>query len=136
VSVVVFNERTNRAATATLSPGRDRVLAVETLRANEVPFVREDAEQALTLAKASAEVRRAVGADLERFTIVESGSDDRAAFVAQALPLRSTAAGDPCTNDRCVDLIFRTENGYLGVRAHVDLTKRNVTVAQDGGQHR
>jgi hypothetical protein len=78
-----------------------------------------------------------VGGRLDQFTILESGSDARVPFAAQALPLRSTNPRDPCSTDRCLDLIFRTEEGYLSVRAHVDLTKRTATIEnkQDGGQH-
>jgi hypothetical protein len=75
--------------------------------------VHEDAEQALALAKSDAGVRRAVGDTLERYELLESGSEARVPFIAQALPLRSSDPRDLCSIDRCLDLIFRTENGYL-----------------------
>ena len=137
VTVVVFNPKTNRAARVLVSIEESRILEVQEIKAEEVPFSREDAEDALALAKDSPEVRRAVGGRLDQFTILESGSDARVPFAAQALPLRSTNPRDPCSTDRCLDLIFRTEEGYLSVRAHVDLTKRTATIEnkQDGGQH-
>jgi hypothetical protein len=135
VHVFVLNAQTNKAARVVVAPTQNQVLTVEAVRAADVPFVRDDADQALALVKASADMRRAIGGDLDKFVIVDSGSDARAPFAAQILPLRSTAPSDPCSNDRCVDVIFRTENGYLGVRAHVDLTRRTVSTVQGGGPH-
>jgi hypothetical protein len=136
VTVVVFNPKTNRAARVLVSLEETRILEVQETKAEEVPFSREDAEDALALAKASPEVRRAVGDRLDQFTILDSGSEARPPFAAQALPLRSTNPRDPCSTDRCLDLIFRTEEGYLSVRAHVDLTKRTATIEkQERGRH-
>jgi len=135
VTVVLFNVQTNRAARALVSSTEGRVLSVERITASDVPFVRADADQALALAKANAAVRRAIGDTLDRFEILDTGSDASIPFAAQALPLRSTDPHDSCSTNRCLDLIFRTETGYLSVRAHVNLTKRTVTV-QTGGQHR
>ena len=89
----------------------------------------------LALAKANPELRRAVGETLDRFAILEPGSEERVPFAAQVLPVVSTNRNDPCSTDRCVDLIFRTENGYLPLRAHVDLTRRAVAV-HGGGRRR
>ncbi|HKF71564.1 MAG TPA: hypothetical protein VKB68_07435 [Stellaceae bacterium] len=133
VTVFVLGAQTNKAVRALVAPAQNRVLAVEPLSASDVPFVRDDADQALALVKANAGVRSAVGADLDKFVVVDSGSDARVPFAAQILPLRSTAPNDPCTRDRCVDVLFRTENGYLGIRAHVDLTTRAVSVIRGGG---
>lgn len=132
VTVVVFNPKRDRAARVLVSLDEQyRILEVQGIKAEEVPFSREDAEDALALAKASPEVRRAVGGRVDQFTILESGSEARVPFAAQALPLRSTNPRDPCSTDRCLDLIFRTEEGYLSVRAHVDLTKRTASVENE-----
>ncbi len=128
VTVVVFNVQANRAARALVSLAESRVLSVQRINASDVPFAREDADQALVLAKADAVVRRAIGETLDRFQILDSGDETRVPYAAQALPLRSTDPRDPCSVDRCLDLIFRTENGYLSLRAHVNLTKRTVAV--------
>ena len=135
VSVVLFNPQTNQAAHALVSLSEGRVISAESISVSDVPYVRDDADQALVLAKADAGVRRAVGEMLDRFEIIESGSDLRIPFAAQALPLRSADPRDLCSVDRCVDLIFRAENGYLPVRAHINLTRRTVEV-HGRGQHR
>lgn len=132
LTVVVLNMQTNKAARAVVSLPQHRILAVQRIPVSDVPFVREDADQALALAKASAAMRRAIGDTLERFVILNSGDDASVPFAAQALPLRSTDPKDPCSVNRCLDLVFRTENGYLPVRAHVDLTRRTVTVVGKG----
>jgi hypothetical protein len=139
VRAAVFNPKTNKAARVLILLDERRVLEVEEIKADQVPFSREDAEEALALAKENREVQHALGEKMERFSISESGSDARIPFAAQALPLRSTNPRDPCSIDRCLDLIFRTEEGYLPMRAHVDLTKRTVTVEtrkrNEGGEH-
>jgi len=130
VAVVVFNARSNRAARALVSLPQHRILAVERLAPAEVPFVRADAEEALAIAKASAVVRRAVGDSLDRFVLANPGEESPAPLAAEVLPVRSVPGRDPCAVDRCLDVIFRTTSGYLPLRAHVDLTRRTVTVQQ------
>jgi hypothetical protein len=133
VTIVAFNMRTNKAARAVVALPQNQVLAVEPAVPTDMPLVRDDADQALALAKTSPELRRAVGDSLDRYAIVEPGSDERVPFAAQALPLRNSNPKDPCSVDRCLTLILRTENGYLALHAQVDLTKRTVSV-QRGAQ--
>jgi hypothetical protein len=133
VAVVLFDPRANRAARAHVVLPANRILAVERLAAADVPFGPEDGRDALALAKQDAAVRRAVGDTLERYELLEPGSDAPVVFAAQMLPLRSTGPNDPCRAGRCVALIFRTESGYLPFRVHVDLTRRTVQVVQGGG---
>jgi hypothetical protein len=41
----------------------------------------------------------------------------------------ASAPNDPCSHDRCLDLIFRGEkSSYLALRADVDLTKQTVAL--------
>jgi len=135
VVVVMSNPRTNKAVRALVTVPQNQVIAVESIRPADIPLVRDDAEQALTLAKANPQLRRAVGDTIDRYAILEPGSQAQVPFAAQVLPVVSTSRNDPCASDRCVDLIFRTETGYLPVRAHVDLTRRTVAV-HGGGRHR
>lgn len=137
VTVVLINPQTQQAARALIELSQNRLLTVESIAASDVPFLPDEAEQALALVKADVNVRRAVGDSLDRYVILESGNEARVPFAAQALPLRSTDPRDICSINRCVDLIFRTEQGYLPFRAHVDLTARTVEMhSSTGGQHR
>jgi hypothetical protein len=137
VTVVLINPQSRQAVRVLVEPSQNRVLAVQSLPASDVPFSRHEADEALALATADPNVRRAVGDSLNRFQILEPGSEARVPFAAQALPLRSTDPRDVCSSDRCVDLIFRTEDGYLPFRAHVNLTRRTVEIhGGAGGQHR
>jgi hypothetical protein len=137
VTVILINPHTQQAAQALIERPQNRVIAVQSVAASNVPFLRDDADEALALAKHDANVRRAVGDSLDRFQLLESGTDARTPFAVQALPLRSTDPRDVCSVDRCVDLIFRTESGYLPFRAHVNLTRRSVEIhGGAGGQHR
>jgi hypothetical protein len=101
-----------------------RVLAVDRIAPAEVPIVREDADHALALTKASPDLRRAVGDTLDQYAILDLAREERVSFAAQALPIRSSDRNDPCSVNRCLDLTFRTATGYLPWRAHVDLTRR------------
>ena len=137
VTVVLINPQTQQAARALIELSQNRLLTVGSIAASDVPFLPDEAEQALALVKADVNVRRAVGDSLDRYVILESGNEARVPFAAQALPLRSTDPRDICSINRCVDLIFRTEQGYLPFRAHVDLTARTVEIhSSTGGQHR
>jgi hypothetical protein len=135
VVVVVSNTQTNKAARALVSLPQNQILAVESVRPADIPLVRDDAEQALALAKANPDLRRAIGDTLDRYAILEPGSEERVPYAAQVLPVASTNRNDPCSTNRCLDLIFRTENGYLPLRAHVDLTRRTVALL-GGGRRR
>jgi hypothetical protein len=135
VVVMVSNTQVNKAARALVSLPQYQVLAVESIRPADIPLVRDDADQALALAKANPELRQAVGDTLDRYAILEPGNEERVPFAAQILPVASTNRNDPCSTDRCLDLIFRTENGYLPLRAHVDLTRRTVAIL-GGGRRR
>lgn len=138
VSVAVFNPKTNKAAHVLVLLDERRILEVREIKAEDVPFSREDADDAWALAKSNPEVRRALGDRVEQFSLLDPGATP-IPFAVQALPLRNTNPRDPCSMDRCLDLIFRTEEGYLPLRAHVDLTKRTVTLetrqGHDGGAH-
>ena len=126
-SVVVFDAKSNRAARAYVAADGS-IARAEAIPAGDVPFTGEDVRDALAIARTNDAVRRRVP-NLDRFTPQTPGvRAARDAFVAQLLPLRGTDPNDPCTRDRCADLIFRTPTGYLSVRAHVDLTRRSADV--------
>jgi hypothetical protein len=141
-TVVLFNAETNRAGQVVLavpSGGPPRVLEVRRIDPADVPFGPEDARAALDLARRDPAVRRAVGDILDRFELLEPDSDTQPPYAAQVLPLRSTNPQDPCANGRCLDIIFRTQDGYLSVRPTVNLTRRTVTlgaVPAQGGHRR
>jgi hypothetical protein len=132
VVVVVSNTQKSKAARALVSLSQYQILAVESIRPSDIPLIRDDADQALALAKANPDLRRAVGDTLDRYAILEPGSEERMPFAAQVLPVTSTNRNDPCSTNSCLDLVFRTENGFLPLRAHVDLTRRTVAVVGGG----
>jgi hypothetical protein len=134
VTVVVFNPKTDRAVRVFIWFERHSIMEVQEIKATDVPLSRADAEAALALAKASPDIRRIVGDRLDQFVILDSGGDAHVPFAAQVLPVATTDPNDPCFADRCLELIFRTETGYLPVRAYVDLTRRTVKPA-GGEQH-
>jgi hypothetical protein len=127
IVVTLFDPRTNRAARAQVG-AEGRIISVQRIAANNVPFTADDASDALAIARASDTAQRAIP-NLAEFRLHVSGTPlSPTENVAQFLPVRSVAPKDPCAADRCGDLVFRTPAGYLSVRAHVDLTRRTVSV--------
>jgi hypothetical protein len=142
-TLVLLHADANRAAQVSLlvpATGQPRVLEARQIDPAEVPLGPEDARAALDLAKRDPAVRRAVGDVLDRFEILDPGSDEQLAYAAQVLPLRSANPRDPCSANRCLDIVFRTDDGFLSLRPTVNLTRRTVTVAAppavEGGHRR
>jgi hypothetical protein len=127
-SILMLNSQTNRAVHVLMSVEKNSVESVREIPPADVPLFPEEAAEALALATANPDVRSAVGSRLRQFVIVTSGSDAGIPLAAEALRVRSVAPSDPCTLDRCLDLIFRTESGYLPLRATVDLTQHTVVL--------
>ena len=123
IPVVLFNPQTNRAATALSSNGQ--VSNVASIAPVLVPFTTEDLNDALGLVKKNAGDRIP---NLDRYRADTGAAASSDAYVAQMLPVRGGDKSDPCFADRCADVIFRSPNGYLPLRAHTDLTKRTVSI--------
>jgi hypothetical protein len=129
VQTLLLDTEGNVARRVTVSPAENRVLSVEQIAPTLVPFNTDDLHAAWNLASRDPAIRRALGADIDRYHIAAPGGLEGEAYVIQALPLLSSDPNDPCSRDRCLDLIFRGEkSSYLALRAHVDLTKQTVAL--------
>ncbi len=124
-TVLLWNRATGKAARVTLSGGDAKAVGAEAVRLEDVPLMPDEVDQALTLAQADAAVKEAIGASLPRFRMATPGAV-AAPYSASALPLRSSDPKDPCATHRCLDLIFRVEQGFLPLRVEVDLTLHSV----------
>lgn len=112
------------AARARLSLGDGRVIDVQPVPAAELPLFDEDVARALALAQRSERSRAAIGPSLSRFEPARAGLEyPPTAYIAEPLPIRSSNPRDPCSRDRCLELVFRTPAGYLPNRVHVNLTR-------------
>jgi hypothetical protein len=134
VWATIFNPKTNKAAEVFIALEQNTILKVQEIKAIDVPLTREDVDEALALAKASPDVRRAVGNSVDQFVVLDPGNTQTVPLEAQSLRVRSVDPNDPCTLDRCLDLIFKTGTGYLPLRAAVDLTKHTVTLRTSPGK--
>ena len=134
VWATVFNPATNKAAEVFMSLEQNKVLKVQEIEAADVPLGREDVEEAFALAKASSDVRRAVGSNMDRFVVPERDAPRTVPFTVLSLRVRSSDTNDPCTLDRCLDLIFKTDSGFLPLRAEVDLTQHTVKLINSPGK--
>jgi len=129
VETLLLDTQSNVARRVTVSPSENRVLSVEEIAATLVPFTTDDLHAAWNLASRDPAVRQALGTNVERYHVAAPSGAEGEAFVIQALPLLSSDPNDPCSRDRCLDLIFRGEkSSYLALRAHVDLTKQTVAL--------
>lgn len=128
-----------RAAAASLEVSvRDRrVMAVRPVALGDTPLFDEDIAEALGLVRGAGPARDALGERLARFEPAAAGREyPPSAYVAEALPLRSSDPQDPCSRDRCLEFVFRTPQGYLPQRVQVDLTRKSATpIAPSEGHH-
>jgi hypothetical protein len=132
VSVLLYDPKANRAARA-LTSSDGTVQNVEQIPATDVGIMPEDTTDALQILRDNSQVQRAIPR-LERFRPepADGSPPPLRSYVAQLLPVHSTDPHDPCSTDRCADVIFRTPSGYLTVGAHVDLTKRTAELTGEG----
>ena len=129
VQTLLLDTEGNVARRVTVSPAENRVLSVEQIAPTLVPFTADDLHAAWNLAIRDPAIRQALGPEIDRYHIATPGGLEGEPFVVQALPLLSSDPIDPCSHDRCLDLIFRGEgSSYLAIRAHVDLTKQTVAL--------
>jgi len=133
VTALVLDPARNVARRITVSQQGNRVLSVQPVEPNTVPFGEEDLIAAWGLAQRNAELQRSLTGYAGRFRPLSPASEAVEPFAVEPLPLRSIGPKDLCTRDRCLDLIFRTPDGYLPLRAHVNLTRGTVTVARRQG---
>ncbi|HEY6250456.1 MAG TPA: hypothetical protein VI685_10885 [Candidatus Angelobacter sp.] len=129
VWATVFNPKTNKALEVLMALEKNTILEVHEINPSDVPLSREDVAEALALAKASDQVRSLVGSSIDQFVASDPGNTIRLPFAAQALRVRSADPNDSCSTDRCLNLFFKTENGYLPLRTSVDLTRHTLTVS-------
>jgi hypothetical protein len=140
ISVLIFNQGTSRAARARVELQTNRIVNVERVPLDELPIFREEAEQAVALARTDAKVRTAVGATIDNYRLRMPGMDDRMPFAAEIMPLLTSSVRDLCYIGRCVEVHYRNATGYLPLRVQVNLAARSVTILRRGprshGGHR
>jgi len=98
----------------------------------QVPLTQTDLAEAWQLAAREADVRTALGADVDRFRVAEApvrGAVVRPRYAVEALPVEAVADNDPCYKHRCLQLLFRRGDAYL-MRpiVIVDLSARKVYI--------
>lgn len=133
--VVIDNPRSRTAAAVIVDLASGRVLDVERLEPQRIPFTQAQLEQATTIALRSADVRMFLGRDADRFRARTPGGPQ--SYAVEGFALLSNNPRDPCSRSRCVDLLFFGVNRYLtGRRVTVDLgSGRATVVALVQGEH-
>ena len=111
-------------AHASLALDSGRLSDVQAVSTSDLPLFDEDVARALSLAQRGERTRAALGPSLSRFEPARAGQEyPRTAYIAEPLPVRSSNPQDPCSRDRCLELVFRTPQGYLPFRVQVDLNR-------------
>jgi hypothetical protein len=132
IRVTIESRRLGAAAVALVDAGSGRVVSVERLDPRRLPLGDEDVAAAAQLALRDARVRAFLGPAAAEFRPrIAGASESRPRFGIEGLPLSSSDARDPCSRDRCLDLLFIGDRGYLvGRRVIVDLTAGTVVVTE------
>ena len=124
------------AARATVALDSGRLVNVEQVATTDLPLFDEDIARALALAQRNERARAQVGASLSRFEPAVAGQEyPPTAYIAEPLPIRSSNPRDPCSRDRCLELVFRTPAGYLPYRVQVNLTRGTATTINPTVEH-
>jgi hypothetical protein len=108
-----------------LAAGRARDLV--TLRGPSVPIGREEVERAAAIALQDAGVKTLLGDAVSSFRVGIAQSDQENTI--EGLRVLGAGPNDPCSRQRCVDLFFRQNGGYIvGSRVTVNLSTSTVRV--------
>jgi len=134
--VVFFRPDGEFGVRAVVDLSRGAVAEVDRLASQQVPLTQADLTEAWQLASRDAEVRQALGTDVERFRVQGPpvrGVAVRPPYSVEALPVEAVAENDPCYKHRCLHLLFRRGDAYL-MRpvVIVDLSVRKVYVERRG----
>jgi len=130
--VIFFRPEGEFGVRAVVELPRGAVAVVDRLESQQVPLTQVDLAEAWQLASRDAEVRQALGADVDRFRVQGApvgGVAARPRYAVEALPVEAVAENDPCYKHRCLHLLFRRGDAYLmGPVVVVDLSARKVYV--------
>jgi Cu2+-containing amine oxidase len=130
--VVFFRYEGEVGVRAVVDLTRRTVTEVARLSGDQVPMNADDLAEAWQLARRDEEVRRALGAEAERYEVERTppkAGATAAAFVVRALRVRGTEEKDPCFRDRCLQLFFSRGNKYLmQPTVIVDLSSQKVYI--------
>lgn len=126
VEALVIDAKHQAVQRVIVEPTENRIHSIERIAPMPAPFIMDDVHAAWALAQQDQNVRAALGKSLDKFKVGEPDGSPGESFIVEVLPLRSVDPNDPCTHNRCMDLLFRGEGGYLPFRAEVNLTTRTV----------
>jgi Cu2+-containing amine oxidase len=103
------------------------VVSVERIEGRAVPLSVDEITDAFGLAARDERVRALLGARLSDFKVANLAEGVRPENRVEGLRVVATSPRDPCYRRRCIDLLFRTREGYIaGTTVTVDLTTQTV----------
>jgi len=109
-----------------------KVTAVSRLSSREVSMTQAELAEAWQFASRNAEVRDALGAGVDKFQVLGAPVGRKAPsprYKVEGLRVEGATESDPCYKHRCLQLMFRTDTGYLvEPTVVVDLTAQKVQV--------
>lgn len=128
---VLFRRQDDESgARAVVNLTRRAVVSTSHLESAQVPMIPEDINEAARLALENEELRRALGSDAEGFAAAaRTPGVTGARYAIEGLRVFSGAENDPCLNHRCIRLMFRRGQDYLGQPiVLVDLTAHQTHI--------
>jgi len=132
-SVLLYRYDTNEGIRVIVDLRKFSGVSIARVSPQSTPVGREEIERAARLALANASVVRLIGGNADQFRILEPGSPNETGI--EGLRVLGNGPNDRCSVNRCVDLFFRRDGGYIGGRVTVNLTAGSVLVAPvKGGQ--
>jgi Cu2+-containing amine oxidase len=139
IEVTLFQPQKEVGARVVVNLRQNSVASVQRLAAHQVPFTSDDLNDAFQLALRDPQVQRALGESAQSFHVQGqrgvTAETAATANVVTGLPLRSSDPNDPCSKDRCLQLLFRRGNDFLSEPVvTVNLSKKQVVIERRHSQ--
>jgi hypothetical protein len=134
VEVVLFRPEGEVGARVIINLRQRAAADVQRLEASQIPFTRDDLNDAFQLALRDPAVQQKLGPEAQSFRVQGEGREPAAAPAENevtGLPMRSLDPKDPCSKHRCLQLLFRRGADYLSLAVNVDLTAKHVSVERE-----
>jgi Cu2+-containing amine oxidase len=116
VEVILFRYEGEVGVRAIVDLTHKKVSDVGRLPSKDVPMTQAELIDAWRLASRDSEVREALGANFEKFQVLSSPvsvAGKRPPYRVEGLRLEGAIETDPCYRHRCLQLLFRSDAGYL-----------------------
>ena len=131
IEVVLFRPEGEVGALVLVNLRQSQVSNLRRLQPTQVPFTRDDLNDAFQIALRTPDVVKALGPQAQSFHPQSPEPEPEAAAQENevtGLPVRSSDPKDPCYKHRCMELLFRHGTDFLSMSVEVDLSAKHATL--------